>query len=151
MGGQAAMEHHDRSVQVPHVSPFARRVALVVAVLAALLAISEVYAENRIAKVITAETQLAHLNGSLEVDQVKAAIAKTPSREAEIHARIAPLETSQHAAELAHERLELAIVFLQIGIVLASISALLGIVYLLGLGGALGAAGAVMLVLGLAA
>jgi Flp pilus assembly protein TadB len=145
------MARHERTLELPHLSPFAQRIAVVVATLAALLAVAEVFAENRIAKVITYETQIAHHNGTIETDAVKAALGKPVRPHGDLEATVVRLEASQHDAEIAHHRLELAIVLLQVGIVLASITALLGVIWLLFMGVALGAVGAAFLLAGLLA
>jgi hypothetical protein len=146
-----AMERHERNIELPHLTPFARRIAIVVAMLAALLAVSEVFAENRIAKVITGETQIAHKSTTLEVDEIKVALGKEVTPHEEVRAEVAHLEHDQHAAEVAHERLELAIILLQVGIVLASVSALIGAMWLLRGGMVLGLLGAGFLLAGLVA
>jgi hypothetical protein len=151
VAGHEAIEHHERNLHLPHLGPMARQVALVVSVLAALLAVSEVVAENRIAGVIRAETRIAQLNGRADVDEVRSAITHTPSRVSAVRAQIAPLQAGQHDDETAHARLEISIVLLQVGIVLASLSALLGVVGLLRGGIGFGVAGAVMLLAGLLA
>jgi hypothetical protein len=151
MRGHDAMERHEQALELPHLTPFAKRIAIVVATLAALLAISEVFAENRIAKVITGETKIAQLSTTIATDEIKLALGKEAPPHAEVHAEVTALEHDQHAAESAHQRLELAIILLQVGIVLASVSALLGAVWLLRGGMALGLLGAGFLLAGLLA
>lgn len=152
MSAHGAMERHERTQQdLPHLGPLGRRVAIVVAVLAALLAVSEVVAENRIAHVITAETRIADAHGAADLEMVRASLAHQPSHASALEARIPSLESDQHRAETAHERLEVAIVLLQVGIVLASVAALLARSPLLAGGAVLGLAGAVMLLAGLLA
>ncbi|MCW2991110.1 MAG: hypothetical protein JWM73_1704 [Solirubrobacterales bacterium] len=151
MGGHDAMERHERTLDLPHLTPFAKRIAIVVATLAALLAISEVFAENRIAKVITGETKISHLSTTIETDEIKVALGRKAAPHAQVHAEISDLEHAQHSAESAHERLEFAIILLQVGIVLASVSALLGAIWLLRGGMVLGLLGAGFLLAGLLA
>jgi hypothetical protein len=122
-----------------------------VAILAALLAIAQVFAENRIAKVIRYETQIAHVNTLIEMDVVVAALGKPRKGEAALRADVAAKEAKQEDAETAHHWLELAIVLLQIGIVLSSVTALVGVEWLLRFGTVVGLAGAVCLVLGILA
>ena len=145
------MERHERTLELPHLSPFAKRIAVVVACLAALLAVSEVYAENRVAKVITAETAIAHRSTTLEVDEIKAALGRGGAVHPEVRAEIGRLEDKQASAETAHHRLEYAVILLQIGILLASVSALVGVMWLLRGGMALGVLGAGFLLAGLLA
>jgi hypothetical protein len=151
MSAHDAMERHERSQHLPQLGPLGRRVAMVVAVLAALLAISEVVAENRIAHVITAETKIADAHGAADLEMVRASLAREPSHAAALESRIPSLESDQAHAETAHGRLELAIVLLQVGIVLASVAALLTMSRLLAGGAAFGLVGAVMLLAGLLA
>jgi cell division protein FtsB len=151
LSGSDAIERHERTLELPHLSPLARRIAVIVAVLAGMLAVSEVIAENRIAKVITYETRIAHHNGTIETDAVKAALGKRVRPVAAVEATVARLEDAQDAAETAHHRLELAIVLLQVGIVLASVTALVGVRWLLYVGTGVGAAGAAFLVAGVLA
>ena len=75
-----AMERHERSQDLPHLGALGRRVAMLVAVLAALLAVAEVVAENRIAHVITAETRIADAHGAEELETVRASLAHEPAR-----------------------------------------------------------------------
>jgi thymidine phosphorylase len=145
------MERHEKTVELPHLTPFAKRIAIVVATLAALLAISEVFAENRIAHVITDETKIAHKSTTLEVDEIKRALGKEAAPHAEVRAEIAHLETDQSSSKTAHTRLEFAIILLQVGIVLSSVSALIGAKWLLRGGTVLGLLGGGFLVAGLLA
>jgi hypothetical protein len=148
-----AMERHERTLELPHLSPFARRIAIVVATLAALLAVSEVFAENRIAHVIKDETKLAHLATTIELDEIQASLGKADATAAhpQVRDEIAHVEDAQDSAQSAHTWLEYAIVMLQIGIVLASVSALVGALWLLRAGAVLGLLGAGFLLAGLLA
>ena len=121
------------------------------AILAALLAIAQVFAENRIAKVIRYETQIAHVNTLIETDELVAALGRPRRDEAALKAEVAAKEAKQEDAESAHHWLELSIVLLQIGIVLSSVTALVGVEWLLRMGTVVGLAGAVCLVLGVLA
>lgn len=150
-GAHSHVERHEKTVELPHLSPLAKRIAVTVAILAAFLAVAEVFAENRIAKVITYETKISHINTVIETDEVLAALGKPEPGEAALKAKVAVLEKKQASASDAHHNLELAIVLLQIGIVLSSITALIGVEWLLRLGTLLGVAGVVFLVLGLLA
>jgi hypothetical protein len=151
MAAHEHMERHERTLELPHLTPFAKRIAVVVAMLAALLAISEVFAENRVAKVITSETEIAHKSTTLEVDEIKAALGKEVTPHAEVQAEVTELEHAQHSAETAHHRLEYAVILLQVGIVLSSVSALIGVLWLLRAGTVLGLLGAGFLLAGLLA
>jgi hypothetical protein len=122
-----------------------------VAILAALLAVAQVFAENRIAKVIRYETQIAHLESGIEIDRVVAALGRPRKDEAALRAQVAVKQAAQEDAATAHHWLELAIVLLQIGIVLSSVTALVGVEWLLRLGTLMGLAGAVCLVFGILA
>ena len=142
------LERHEKTAELPHITPYAKRIALIIAILAAMLAVSEVYAENRVSYVITDETRIAHLNATLEVDAIADLLGKPHDDHAEVKAQVAKLEAHQASATDAHKRLEYAVVLLEIGIVLSSISALLAVRYLLRGGVAVGVAGAAMMVAG---
>jgi hypothetical protein len=153
MAAPEHMERHERTLELPHLTPFAKRIAIVVAMLAALLAVSEVFAENRIAKVITDETKISHLSTTLEIDQIQATLGDAGATDAhpEVKAEIANVEDHQESYATAHLRLEFAIILLQVGIVLSSVSALVGAIWLLRAGGVLGLLGAGFLLAGLLA
>ena len=132
--GAEAVERHE---QVAHaVGPLARRAALIVSVLAAFLAVSEVLSENAVKSVITGETHV-----------VRHAVLDRPVRPA----YVAALDRKTVAKETAHSRYELAVVLLQVGIVLTSAAALIGVARLMGLGGLLGVIGVGFLIAGLLA
>lgn len=131
-----------------HISPYAKRIALIIAVFAALLAVSEVYAENRISYVITDETKISHLNATLELDAIADLLGEPHDDHAEVRDEVAYLEQHQASATTAHKRLEFAVILLELGIVLSSISALLSVRYLLRSGVVLGAGGCVVMVAG---
>ena len=133
MPARDAMERHEHVHGA--VTGLARRAALLVAILAAFLAISEVFAENKVKNILRGETQI---------------VAHQVTGHPDTPARIAKIEAKASDDEDAHHSLELAIVLLEIGIVLATVSALLGVTYLVGLAGTLGAVGAVFTVIGLA-
>lgn len=113
-----------------------------------MLAVSTVYAENRISYVIQDETKIAHLNSTLELDAIADLLGKTRADHPEVRAEVARLEAHQASATTAHKRLEYAVVLLELGIVLSSISALLAIRYLLRAGVVLGVGGAGLMVAG---
>jgi hypothetical protein len=128
----SAVERHEAAIHA--VSPLARRAALIVAVLAAFLAVSQVFAENKVKNILKSETRI---------------VAHQVTGHPDSQANIARIEANASDDEDAHHKLEFAIVFLEIGIVLATVSGLLGVVYLMGLSVALGGIGAVLAVLGL--
>jgi hypothetical protein len=142
------LERHEKTSELPHITPYARRIALIVATLAALLAVTEVYAENRISYVIKDETKIAHLNATIELDQIADLLGKPHDDHTEVKKDIAKTEAHQASASTAHKRLEYAVVLLELGIVLSSISALLSVRYLLRAGVVLGGAGAAVMVAG---
>ena len=133
MPARDAIERHEHAHHLT-VSGLARRAALLVAVLAAFLAISEVFAENKVKNILRAETQI---------------VAHQVTGHPDTPAKIARIEAKTADDEDAHHNLELAIVLLEIGIVLATVSGLLGVVYLFGLSGVLGGIGVVFALIGL--
>ena len=130
MAGAEAVDRHE---QVTHIAvgALARRAALLVAVLAAFLAVSEVLAENAVKAIVTGETRIA-------AHQVQGS-----------HESAAKIEHDVEGRETAHQRYEIATVALQVGIVLASVAALIGVAYLLWMGGLLGLAGVAFLLAGI--
>ena len=132
MAAAEAVERHERVAHVT-VGPLARRAALLVAILAAFLAVSEVLGENAVKSIVTTETQLVAHELAGRHENIDKAEAKLESR------------------ETAHHHYEFATVFLQVGIVLASVAALIGVAYLLYLGGLLGLAGLAFLIAGILA
>jgi len=127
----------ERHEHVAHaVGPLGRRAAMIVAVLAAFLAVSQVLAENAVKSIVVGETLV-----------VRHAVLDTPRRPAFVEA----LDRKTEAKETAHHRYEFAVVFLELGIVLTSAAALTGVARLLGFGAFMGAIGAAFLVAGLLA
>ena len=61
------IERHEKTSELMHISPQAKRIALIIAVLAALLAVTEVYAENRISYVIKDETKIGDVSTIYEL------------------------------------------------------------------------------------
>jgi hypothetical protein len=142
------LERHEKTAELLHISPQGKRIALIIAVLAAFLAVTEVYAENRISYVIKDETKIAHLNATLELDAIADLLGKPHDDHADVRAEVAALEAHQASATTAHKRLEYAVILLELGIVLSSISVLLGVRNLLRGGVFLGTAGVGVMVAG---
>ena len=100
---------------------------------------------------ITDETRIAHLNSTLELDAIADLLGKPRADHPEVRQEVADLEKHQASATTAHKRLEYAVVLLEIGIVLSSISALLSVRYLLRGGVLVGIGGVAMMIAGFAA
>ena len=135
------LERHEKTAELMHISPQAKRIALIIAIFAAFLAVTEVYAENRISYVIKDETKIAHLNSTLQLDAIADLLGKPRADHPEVRAEVARLEAHQASATTAHKRLEYAVILLELGIVLSSISVLLSVRHLLRSGVVLGIAG----------
>ena len=163
-----------------HRDGFASAAGVVVAVMAAFLALATFLANEQVKDVITMETRGADLSAQLEVNDVKSTIAENDAvlirtvgtgnpkalahaekletrkaaelapREARLQAQIAHDAAERTNSDQKHLLYEIAEVALQVGIVLAGISILIRRQWLLASGGALGAAGVVVLIAGLA-
>ena len=129
-----AVERHEHNAHAA--TPLARRAALLVAILAALLAVADVVGENAVKSVITGEVKVVR---EVTLDRAHA-VARLPAVDDKI----------EHD-ETRHSRFEISIVMLEIGIVLTSASALIGIARLMAGGALLGLAGLGFLLAGLLA
>jgi hypothetical protein len=132
VAGADAVERHEHVAHT--IGPLGRRAALLVAVLAACLAASEVLAENAVKNVVTGEVRIVR---EVTLDRAHAT------------ARLPAVESQIAADETRHHRFELATVLLQVGIVVSSASVLIGVGRLLGMGALIGLAGAAFLFAGL--
>jgi len=153
MAGHEAIERHEHGAHAVNLGPLGRRAALLVAMLAAVLAVSEMQGESMIKKAITSETKVAGLHARIETDEVKIAIdhlsgTSAPAiEERALEKDVAKYEHRRDEASAAHTRYEYATVITQVGIVLASVSVIAGAAWLLGLGGLAGLAGLTLLLL----
>jgi hypothetical protein len=132
--GADAVERHEHIAHA--IGPLARRAALLVAVLAAFLAVAEVVGENAVKSVVTGEVRVVR---EVTLDRAHAV------------ARLPEVDHAIEHDETRHSRFELSIVLLEVGIVLTSAAALIGVARLM-LGGALmGVVGVAFLVAGMLA
>ncbi len=134
MSAHEAIERHDHQIGHLQLGALARRAALVVALLAALLAFSEMLAESKVKTSLSSEARLVDVN-------VRAALGHTSPR------GVDELAAKRDAASDAHVRYEIATVILQVGIVLASVAVITSAGWLLGMGALAGFAGGLVLLL----
>jgi hypothetical protein len=149
MAAHEAMERHEHQSHAVQLGSLGRRAALVVAVLAGVLALSEMLGESTVKKAITYETKVAGANARIETDEVKVALhrlAGNPAvEEASLRHLVPKLEAKRDNASADHARYEASTVLLQVGIVVAGVSVLAAAGWLLGLGALAGLVGAVLL------
>jgi hypothetical protein len=129
-----AVERHEEAAHA--LTPLARRAALLVALLAAFLAVAEVVGENAVKSVVTGEVRVVR---EVTLDRAHAV------------ARLPQVDSAIDHDETRHGRFEISIVLLEVGIVLTSASALIGVARLMAGGALLGFVGVGFLLAGLLA
>jgi hypothetical protein len=141
--GKEALERFEATAEIAQErEQFARQAALVVAVMAALLALSTLASNNQMERsIISQELATAKLLQASWADT-------TPAEKAKLQADSRKLEATRHDAEAKHRLYQFAEASFQLAIVLASVAILTRLLWLLVVSGAAGVVGLLFFVNG---